>query len=120
MTFEEAREIVRSVSFCGGFAGMAMELYPPDGGGVVLKVSWQLPDRDDQSRMTVIQRCTGASPDELARMKNWEVLSWVHREFGALVDHEQCEGFKVDGVRVFDPHDMKPGGRAEHFRRLFT
>ncbi len=121
MTIEEAKEIVRAVSFCGAFSGVVVDIYPSET-GAVLETKWHLPDRNEPSHEISIARYTEAEAVRFVLMEKWEILDWIHREFRQLVDHEQGEAFLVGGRRILDPHAAlrSSGGRRDIFRGVFA
>lgn len=72
--------------------------------GILIRAS--VPDRDDPSRTiplnfrTAVHVHDGASEADVAREVLRRILEFEH--------HEACEFFKLDGDRLFDPHERRP------------
>lgn len=85
------------------------ELFDPELDKAVVSVMMDVHDRDDPQRVTSVNlRETfdaGAWENRTHEQRVWMVRSVVLR----VVAHEALEHFKVNGVRVFDPHEKDSG-----------
>jgi hypothetical protein len=110
MTVEELRQLVESITFCGGLkmwgARMTVSRSLDSDIVSVLMVFDRVPHRDTDEPINVYSRVVFDMKD-LLPISRAQVLALLRPGILGFVEHEVCESVLVDGNRVWDPHRME-------------
>jgi hypothetical protein len=104
-TIEQARAIVKSISFRAGVGMWSPKLELAEvgdhWGGYALSISVHVPNRDGGGLGTV-NAIVPAPP--LGYLPRRAYIEFVFRSYLQFVEHEAMESFRVDGELFVDPH----------------
>ena len=103
MTLNEVTIILRRVRFAPSCVDMnwkwdAQQL--PDGGGLLIRTSFQRPDRDTGLLQWGYGRWWHVPQD----VTESGIVKTAFAAAKMILEHELMESFRYDGVRLFDPH----------------
>ena len=89
--------------------GVAVRIYyDPLMSAVRLAVHWRAPDVNNPERIGDFGSVELIDEGFLERMDEPRLIRWVFDRIRWAEDHEAREWFRVDGVKIFDPHKEEP------------